>query len=38
MADYRQLAQSVQNRLNPDRELLIERKMFSDLSDASTDI
>jgi hypothetical protein len=38
MADYRQLAQSVQNRLNPDRESLIERKMFSDLSDASTDI
>jgi hypothetical protein len=38
MVDYRQLAQSVQNRLNPDRESLIERKMFSDLSDASTDI
>jgi hypothetical protein len=38
MADYRQLAQSVQNRLNPDREALLERKMFSDLSDASTDI
>ncbi|MDR1584070.1 MAG: hypothetical protein LBS55_12605 [Prevotellaceae bacterium] len=38
MADYRQLAQSVQNRLNPDRETLLERKIFSDLSDASTDI
>jgi hypothetical protein len=38
MANYRQLVQSVQNRLNPDRESLIERKMFSDLSDASTDV
>lgn len=38
MADYRQLAQNVQNRLNPDKEALLERKIFSDLSDASTDI
>lgn len=38
MADYRQLAQNVQTRLNPDKEILLERKMFSDLSDASTDV
>lgn len=38
MADYRQLTQSIQNRLNPEKELLTETKMFSDLSDASTDI
>jgi hypothetical protein len=38
MADYRQLAQSVQNRLNPDKKYLLERKVFSDLADAPTDI
>ncbi|MDR2408176.1 MAG: hypothetical protein LBE13_08705 [Bacteroidales bacterium] len=38
MADYRQLAQNVQNRLNPDKEYLLERKVFSDLADAPTDI
>ncbi|GHT35066.1 hypothetical protein FACS189434_12290 [Bacteroidia bacterium] len=38
MADYKQLAQNVQSRLNPDSEYILERKLFSDLSDAPNDI
>jgi hypothetical protein len=38
MVDYRRLAQNVQNRLNPDGESLVERKLFADLSDAPSDI
>ena len=38
MADYRQLTRNIQGRLNPDSEYLVERKLFSDLSDAPTDV
>jgi hypothetical protein len=39
MVDYKQLAQNVRNRLNPDTTApLFESKVFSDLADAPTDI
>jgi len=38
MTDYGQLTRNIQGRLNPDSEYLVERKLFSDLSDAPTDV
>lgn len=38
MTNYKNLLKNVESRLNPHNELVLEQKLFSDLSDASTDV